>query len=168
MPIWLSPFPQVNKMAATLVVIFQVLSMRVAKSQVGVMRTDSVFLLFLGFWVFATKEMAVSQKRKPEQHGESESLLYTTETHNYNLFKARMLALKEWIRCIDNSGIFPQNHHRIKSQIEIREKLNHLKFLLLHFTTYLQESSVFDFFDSNQQILLKIIMIPHMSCEVSL
>lgn len=54
MPIWRFAFPQASKVAANLVVIFQVLSMRVAQSQGGGMRTDSMFLLIPGFWVFAT------------------------------------------------------------------------------------------------------------------
>lgn len=80
MPIWLSPFPQVNKMAAHLVIISRCSQMQVAKRWVGVMRTDSVFLLFPGFWVFATR----ASGREPEQNGEGETLIHTTETHNYN------------------------------------------------------------------------------------
>lgn len=134
-PFGFLPSPRSIKRQLTWLLFSRCSQMQVAKSRVGVMRTDSVFLLFPGFWVFATRERG----REPEQNGAGETLIHATETHNYNWLKARMLGLKEYTQCIDNSGIFWQNHHRIRSQAEMKEKLRHLEFLLLHFTTYLQE-----------------------------
>lgn len=141
--------------------------MRVAQSQGGGMKTDSIFLLILGFWVFATGEGGSEPETEARTTWGAWISVLCYRDHYYNLLKARMLVQKKWIRCIDNSGISWQNHHKMRSQAGLREKLKHLGFLLLYFATYQQENLCIWLFDSYLETHLKIGMIPGMSHDFS-